>query len=104
MEDAKPDEDIVPDDKISLDFMYEVLEEVDEDKLKKDVDEMLRQRCKSGDEHQYHLDQMKNYLKSDIVWESRKERFTLQTKMKKAPVVLTCQRCNTLKSEYAAEC
>ncbi|GJZ03370.1 hypothetical protein Tco_0536645 [Tanacetum coccineum] len=67
MEDAKPDDDIVPDDKILLDFMYEVLEE-------------------------YHLDQMKNYLKSDIVWESRKERLTLQTKMKKAPVVLMCQR------------
>ncbi|GJU32442.1 hypothetical protein Tco_1176031 [Tanacetum coccineum] len=34
---------------------------------------MLRQRCTSGDEHQYHIDQMKNFLKSDIVWESRKE-------------------------------
>ncbi|GJT21861.1 hypothetical protein Tco_0891798 [Tanacetum coccineum] len=42
-------------------------------KLKKMVDEMLRQRCTSGDEHQYHIDQMKNFLKSDIVWESRKE-------------------------------
>ncbi|GJU03766.1 hypothetical protein Tco_1114104 [Tanacetum coccineum] len=27
----------------------------------------------SGDEHQYHIDQMKNFLQSDIVWESRKE-------------------------------
>ncbi|GJT94488.1 retrovirus-related pol polyprotein from transposon TNT 1-94 [Tanacetum coccineum] len=40
---------------------------------KKMADEMLRQRCTSGDEHQYHIDQMKNFLKSDIVWESRKE-------------------------------
>ncbi|GJT26811.1 hypothetical protein Tco_0907086 [Tanacetum coccineum] len=31
------------------------------------VDEILRQRCTSGDEHQYHIDQMKNFLKSDIV-------------------------------------
>ncbi|GJZ37273.1 hypothetical protein Tco_0583464 [Tanacetum coccineum] len=34
------------------------------------VDEMLRKRCTSGDEHQYHIDQMKNFLKSDIVWET----------------------------------
>ncbi|GKB52184.1 hypothetical protein Tco_0902937 [Tanacetum coccineum] len=46
---------------------------IDEAKLKKIADEMLRQRCTSGDEHQYHIDQMKNFLKSDIVWESRKE-------------------------------
>ncbi|GKE69770.1 hypothetical protein Tco_1527842 [Tanacetum coccineum] len=25
-------------------------------------DEMLRQKCTSGDEHQYHIDQMKNFL------------------------------------------
>ncbi|GJZ39982.1 hypothetical protein Tco_0586545 [Tanacetum coccineum] len=31
-------------------------------KLKKMADEMLRQRCTSGDEHQYHIDQMKNFL------------------------------------------
>ncbi|GJT10528.1 hypothetical protein Tco_0857570 [Tanacetum coccineum] len=42
-------------------------------KLKKMADEMLRQRCTSGDEHQYHIDQMKNFLQSDIVWESKKE-------------------------------
>nr|GEY91619.1 hypothetical protein [Tanacetum cinerariifolium] len=46
---------------------------VDEAKLRKVVDEMLRQRCTSGDEHQYHIDQMQNFLKNDIVWESRKE-------------------------------
>ncbi|GKB03233.1 hypothetical protein Tco_0831322 [Tanacetum coccineum] len=46
---------------------------INEAKLKKMVDEMLRQRCTSVDEHQYHIDQMKNFLKSDIVWESRKE-------------------------------
>ncbi|GKA64455.1 hypothetical protein Tco_0764061, partial [Tanacetum coccineum] len=33
---------------------------------KKIADEMLRQRYTSGDEHQYHIDQMKNILKSDI--------------------------------------
>ncbi|GJZ35322.1 hypothetical protein Tco_0581139, partial [Tanacetum coccineum] len=40
---------------------------IDEAKLKKIADEMLRQRCTSGDEHQYHIDQMKNFLKSNIV-------------------------------------
>ncbi|GJT27337.1 hypothetical protein Tco_0907612 [Tanacetum coccineum] len=40
---------------------------IDEAKLKKMADEMLRRRCTSGDEHQYHIDQMKNFLKSDII-------------------------------------
>ncbi|GJR59696.1 hypothetical protein Tco_1501858 [Tanacetum coccineum] len=53
--------------------MEEVSLTIDEAKLKKMADEMLRQRCTSGDEHQYHIDQMKNFLQSDIVWESRKE-------------------------------
>ncbi|GKB08438.1 hypothetical protein Tco_0836722 [Tanacetum coccineum] len=53
--------------------MEEVSLTIDEAKLRKMTDEMLRQRCTSGDEHQYHIDQMKNFLKSDIVWESRKE-------------------------------
>ncbi|GJV34916.1 integrase, catalytic region, zinc finger, CCHC-type containing protein [Tanacetum coccineum] len=36
-------------------------------KLCKVVDEMLRQQCTSGDEHQYHIDQMQNFFKSDII-------------------------------------
>ncbi|GJX59330.1 hypothetical protein Tco_0290720 [Tanacetum coccineum] len=55
------------------DIMEEVSLTIGEAKLKKMADEMLTQRCTSGDEHQYHIDQMKNFLKSDIVWESRKE-------------------------------
>ncbi|GJZ11812.1 hypothetical protein Tco_0546571 [Tanacetum coccineum] len=54
-------------------IMEEVSLTINEAKLKKIADEMLRQRCTSGDEHQYHIDQMKNFLKSTIVWESRKE-------------------------------
>ncbi|GKE30492.1 hypothetical protein Tco_1445876 [Tanacetum coccineum] len=53
--------------------MEEVSLTIDEARLRKMADEMLRQRCTSGDEHQYHIDQMKNFLKSNIVWESRKE-------------------------------
>ncbi|GKB53489.1 hypothetical protein Tco_0904242 [Tanacetum coccineum] len=50
--------------------MEEVSLTIDEAKLRKMADEMLRQICTSGDEHQYHIDQMKNFLKSDIVWEN----------------------------------
>ncbi|GJU50529.1 hypothetical protein Tco_1220084 [Tanacetum coccineum] len=45
--------------------------------LKKITDGMLRQRCTSGDEHQYHIDQMKNFLKLDIVEESRRNSWHL---------------------------
>ncbi|GJV49907.1 hypothetical protein Tco_1440119 [Tanacetum coccineum] len=45
-------------------FMMEVSLTIDEAKLKKMADEMLRQRCTSGDKHQYHIDQIKNFLKN----------------------------------------
>ncbi|GKA66724.1 hypothetical protein Tco_0766532 [Tanacetum coccineum] len=67
------DDDEILTKQMSQDILEEVSLTIDEAKLKKMVDEMLRQRCTSGDEHQYHIDQMMNFLKSDIVWESRKE-------------------------------
>ncbi|GKF07881.1 hypothetical protein Tco_0042105 [Tanacetum coccineum] len=67
------DDDEIPSKQVSQEIMEEVSLTIDEDKLRKMDDKMLRQRCTSGDEHQYHIDQMKNFLKSDIVWESRKE-------------------------------
>ncbi|GJW29784.1 hypothetical protein Tco_0046659 [Tanacetum coccineum] len=67
------DDDEIPSKQVSQDIMKEVSLTIEEAKLKKMADEMLRQRCTSRDEHQYHIDQMKNFLKSDIVWESRKE-------------------------------
>ncbi|GKA58529.1 hypothetical protein Tco_0757717 [Tanacetum coccineum] len=72
-ENEQDDDDEIPTKQMSQDIMEEVSLKIDEAKLKKMVDEMLRQRSTSGDEHQYHIDQMKNFLKSDIVWESRKE-------------------------------
>ncbi|GJZ10554.1 hypothetical protein Tco_0545313 [Tanacetum coccineum] len=72
--------------------MEEVSLTIDEAKLKKMADEMLRQRCTSGDEHQYHIDQMKNFLKSDIVWESRKEILVSLHPRKTRPLVQSCQR------------
>ncbi|GJY73096.1 retrovirus-related pol polyprotein from transposon TNT 1-94 [Tanacetum coccineum] len=62
-----------PSTSVTQDIMEEISLTVDEAKLKKMADEMLRQRCTSRDEHEYHIDQMKNFLQSDIVWESRKE-------------------------------
>ncbi|GJX76274.1 retrovirus-related pol polyprotein from transposon TNT 1-94 [Tanacetum coccineum] len=44
------------------------------------------------DEHQYHIDQMKNFLKSDIVWESKKEILVSLHPRKTTPLVQSCQR------------
>ncbi|GJV10902.1 hypothetical protein Tco_1352443 [Tanacetum coccineum] len=81
------DDDEIPTKQVSQDIMEEVSLTIDEAKLKKMADEMLRQRCTSGDEHQYHIDQMKNFLKSDIVWESRKEILISPHPQKTTPLV-----------------
>nr|GEX21788.1 retrovirus-related Pol polyprotein from transposon TNT 1-94 [Tanacetum cinerariifolium] len=44
------------------------------------------------EEHQYHLDQMLSYMKSQIVWESKEEDLTLQIPKKPALVFQTCTR------------
>ncbi|GJR26623.1 hypothetical protein Tco_1102855 [Tanacetum coccineum] len=67
--------------------MEEVSLTINEAELKKIADEMLRQRCTSGDEHQYHIDLMKIFLKSDIVWESRKEILASSHPRKTTPLV-----------------
>ncbi|GJT31778.1 hypothetical protein Tco_0922197 [Tanacetum coccineum] len=86
------DDDEVPTEKVSPELMEEISEEIDEAQLKKVVDDMLRQRCNSREEHQYHVDQMQNYLKNDIFWESMKERLSLPTPKKPTSVYHSCQR------------
>nr|GEV10010.1 hypothetical protein [Tanacetum cinerariifolium] len=86
------DDDEIPTKQVSQDIMEEVSLNVDEAKLKKFADEMLRQRCTSGDEHQYHIDQMKNFLKNNIVWESRKEILVSPHLRTTTPLVLSYQR------------
>ncbi|GJW57403.1 hypothetical protein Tco_0104134 [Tanacetum coccineum] len=86
------DDDEIPSKQVSQDIMEEVSLTIDEAKLRKMADEMLRQRCTSGDEHQYHIDQMKNFLKSDIVWESRKEILVSPHPRKTTPLVHSCQK------------
>ncbi|GJV56235.1 hypothetical protein Tco_1457240 [Tanacetum coccineum] len=49
-------DDEIPTEKVSQELVDEMSHTVDEAKLRKVVDEMLRQRCTSGDEHQYHID------------------------------------------------
>ncbi|GJX10601.1 hypothetical protein Tco_0200460 [Tanacetum coccineum] len=58
------DDDEIPSKQVSQEIMEEVSLTIDEAKLRKMADEMLRQRCTSGDEHQNHIDQMKNFLKN----------------------------------------
>ncbi|GJT85505.1 hypothetical protein Tco_1067222 [Tanacetum coccineum] len=58
------DDDEILTKQVSQDIMEEVSLTINEAELKKIADEMLRQRCTSGDEHQYHIDQMKNFLKN----------------------------------------
>ncbi|GJS67357.1 retrovirus-related pol polyprotein from transposon TNT 1-94 [Tanacetum coccineum] len=86
------DDDVLSNEKVSQELMDEMSQSIDEAKLRKVVDERLRQQCTSGDEHQYHIDQMKNFLKSDIVWESRKEIIVPPYQPKPIPVVQSFQR------------
>ncbi|GKE09006.1 hypothetical protein Tco_1412557 [Tanacetum coccineum] len=51
-------DDELPTEKVSQELVEEMSQTVDEAKLRKVVNKMLRQRCTSRDEHQYHIDQM----------------------------------------------
>ncbi|GJZ47998.1 hypothetical protein Tco_0601830, partial [Tanacetum coccineum] len=90
--DSEPDDDVLSNEKVSQKLVDEISHTVDEAKLRKYVDEMLRQQCTSRDEHQYLIYQMQNFLKSDIVWESRKEVLVPPFQPKPTPVVQSCQR------------
>ncbi|GKA28657.1 hypothetical protein Tco_0714902 [Tanacetum coccineum] len=83
---SEPDDDELPTKKVSQELVDEMSQTVDEARLRKVADEMLRQRCTSGDEHQYHIDQMQNFLKNDIVWERRKEILVSPHQQRPAPV------------------
>ncbi|GJX20050.1 hypothetical protein Tco_0222727 [Tanacetum coccineum] len=50
------DVDEVPTEEVSQELMEEISEEINEAQLEKAIDEMLRQRYKSGKKHQYHVD------------------------------------------------
>ncbi|GJV78127.1 hypothetical protein Tco_1509711 [Tanacetum coccineum] len=67
------DDDVLPNEKVSQELMDEMSQTVDEAKLRKVIDEMLRQQCTSGDEHQ-------------------KEIIVSPYQPKPTPVVQSCQR------------
>nr|GEV85541.1 retrovirus-related Pol polyprotein from transposon TNT 1-94 [Tanacetum cinerariifolium] len=48
-------DDKVPTEEVSQELLEEISREIDEAQPQKAIDEMLRQRCNSGEEHQYHL-------------------------------------------------
>ncbi|GJR63392.1 hypothetical protein Tco_1505554 [Tanacetum coccineum] len=52
------DDDVLLNEKVSQELVDEMSQTVDEAKLHKVVNGMLRQQCTSGDEHQYHIDQI----------------------------------------------
>ncbi|GKE85995.1 hypothetical protein Tco_1559737, partial [Tanacetum coccineum] len=79
------DDDDIPTKQVAQDIMEEISLTIDEAKLKRMMDEMLRQICTSGDE-------MKNFLQSDIIWESRKEILVPSHPQKITPLVQSCQR------------
>ncbi|GJT62797.1 hypothetical protein Tco_1006330 [Tanacetum coccineum] len=54
------DDDEIPTKQVTQDIMEEISLTIDEAKLKKMADEMLRQRCTLGDEHQYGVENWKN--------------------------------------------
>nr|GEU69913.1 sucrose synthase 7-like [Tanacetum cinerariifolium] len=87
------DDGELPTENVSQELMKEMSKTVYEAKLRRVVDEILRQRCTSGDEHQYHNNQMQNFLKNDIVCESRLEILSLLSPQKPIPVDLRSLCC-----------
>ncbi|GJT71379.1 hypothetical protein Tco_1030665 [Tanacetum coccineum] len=67
------DDDEIPTKQVSQDIMEKVSLAIDEAKLKRMADEMLRQRCTLGDEHQYHIDQDRIFLKVKLFGKVRKD-------------------------------
>nr|GEV08164.1 hypothetical protein [Tanacetum cinerariifolium] len=82
------DDDELPAEKVSQELVEEMSKTVDEAKLRKVVNELLRKRCTLGDKHQYHIDQMQKFLKNDIVSESRKEILSLPFLQKPISVIV----------------
>nr|GFB04751.1 hypothetical protein [Tanacetum cinerariifolium] len=89
---ATDDDDVLSNEKVPQELMDDMSQTVDEAKLCKVINEMLRQQCTSEDEHKYHIDQMQNFSKSDIVWESIKDIIVLLYQPKHTSVVQSRQR------------
>ncbi|GJY88777.1 hypothetical protein Tco_0503405 [Tanacetum coccineum] len=61
-------------------------------RMKDLLDNMMRERCDIVEEYVYHLEQVKNYMENQIVWESREQKLIPQEPDKEALVFLSPQR------------
>ncbi|GKC15686.1 hypothetical protein Tco_1012468 [Tanacetum coccineum] len=85
------DDDEVPSEEVLPELLAEVsgkeMTTDDLQRIQNALNVMMRSQYDSGEEHQYHLDQMKSCIESQIVWESRKEDLTLQIPHKPTQIV-----------------
>ncbi|GJS60093.1 hypothetical protein Tco_0654877 [Tanacetum coccineum] len=74
------DDDEVPSKEVTPDFLAEswILTSDDKKRMQDTLNDMMRSYCDSGEEHAYHLDQMKRYMENHIVWVSRTKELTKQ--------------------------
>ncbi|GJU07769.1 hypothetical protein Tco_1124199 [Tanacetum coccineum] len=89
------DDDEVPSEEVLPELLAEVSgKEMTTDDLQRiqKFNVMMRSQYDLGKEHQYHLDQIKSYIESQIVWESRKEDLTLQIPKKPTQVFQSCEK------------
>ncbi|GJZ69198.1 hypothetical protein Tco_0632748 [Tanacetum coccineum] len=76
-EDQGTDDDEVPSEEVSPELLAEVLGKGittdDLQRMQYALNDMMRSRCDLGEEHQYHLDQMKSYTESQIksLWDQQ---------------------------------
>ncbi|GKE68235.1 hypothetical protein Tco_1526307 [Tanacetum coccineum] len=88
------DDDQVPTEEITQDFLDEswILTTNYQKCMQDALDDMMRIRCNSGEEHAYHLDQMKRYIENRIVWESKTEEVTEQVPVGPSLLYRGCDR------------
>ncbi|GKB36721.1 hypothetical protein Tco_0881663 [Tanacetum coccineum] len=90
------DDDEVPAEEVSPELMEETSEEIDEAQLKKVVDDMMRQRCNSGEEHHHHIDQIFSLSKLP-----KRSKSSTNDSAKPRPVLLEVSKCRRKFNVYA---
>ncbi|GKE44282.1 hypothetical protein Tco_1471566, partial [Tanacetum coccineum] len=63
-------------------------------------DDIMKIRCETEAEYEYHIQQMINYMNNQIVWESRQEDVTPQVPEKPAQVFQGCERDPNAPTRY----
>ncbi|GJW10851.1 hypothetical protein Tco_1576678 [Tanacetum coccineum] len=94
------DDDEVPSEEVTLEFLAKISGNEKkwvptanvEKRMQDALNDMMISQCSSSEEHEYHLDKIKRYMESQIVWESRPKDLTLHILEKPAPVYEGCKR------------